>query len=267
MKIGIFDSGIGGLIITKAIKEKLPEYDMVYLGDTLHLPYGGRSKDAIYCYTERAIDYLLSKENCNLVVIACNTASATALRRIQQEYLVKYYPKRRVLGVVIPTLETVVDKYSNKRIGLLATEALVNSGIYQEELQKLAPHMKIFAKVAPLLVPLIENGGEKWLSDVLQEYLKPLLDKNIDVLVLACTHYPFLIPYLKEILPPNIAIVSQDRIIPDKLDDYLTRHPEIDKKLNKNSENKFCVTDITNNYIKTAKYIYGRDIKLEKVVL
>ncbi len=267
MKIGIFDSGIGGLIIMKAIKDHLPQYDMVYLGDTLHLPYGGRSSDAIYKYTESAIDYLFRKKNCNLIIIACNTASATALRRIQQQYLVRNFPNRRVLGVVIPTLETVVEKYANKRIGLLATEALVNSGIYQEELQKLAPNMKIFAQASPLLVPLIENGGDKWAKDILQEYLAPLLEKNIDVLVLACTHYPFLIPYLKEILPENIAIISQDSIIPNKLANYLKRHPEIDNKLDKNTNDCFYVSDITKNYVRTAKYIYKQDIKLEKLVL
>ncbi len=266
MRIGFFDSGLGGLMILKAARQVLPRHDFVYFGDTLHLPYGGRSNDAIYDYTQQAIDHLLRKEDCNLVIVACNTASAAALRRLQQGYLAENFPDRRVLGVVIPTLEATLE-YGCKKIGLLATERLVQSQIYQMELQKLDPEIEIFAAAAPLLVPLIENNGQKWLPSILADYIAPLLEHGIEALILGCTHYPFLRPYLKELLPPHVHVISQDEIIPAKLVDYLQRHPEIDSAIGRDGMTKFLVTDITNNYIRTATEIYGTAPKLEKTVL
>ncbi len=267
MKIGVFDSGLGGLLILKAIQEELPSYDKVYLGDTLHLPYGGRSKDAIYTYTKNAVDYLLKTENCNLIILACNTASALALRKLQQTYLIDNFPDRRILGVVIPTLESTLEQNKSKRIGLIATQALVDSNIYDEELKKISPDIKLFSQPTPLLVPLIENNGHKWITDILQEYIAPLLKQKIETLILGCTHYSFLQPYLQKILPNDVTIISQDKIIPTKLNDYLQRHPEIETKLNQNYNTSFYVSDITKNYLKTAEDIYGSEIKLKKIVL
>ena len=266
MRIGFFDSGLGGLVILRAAREALPQHDFVYLGDTLHLPYGGRSNEAIYAHTKSAIDYLFRVQDCALIVIACNTASAAALRRLQQEYLVESFPDRRVLGVVIPTLEVTHEKHY-KRIGLLATQNLVQSRIYEEELQKLDADIQIFSEPAPLLVPLIEHNGHAWIDDILQHYLTPLLAADIQALILGCTHYPFLRPRLKKILPETVDILSQDDIIPYKLADYLKRHPEIEEKLDKTGQTVFCVTDMTQNYLKTAAEIYGSAPALEKVVL
>ncbi|TVQ82376.1 MAG: glutamate racemase [Micavibrio sp.] len=266
MRIGFFDSGLGGLMILKAARQMLPRHDFVYFGDTLHLPYGGRSNDAIYDYTQAAAEYLFRSEDCALIIVACNTASAAALRRLQQGWLAEHFPERRILGVVIPTLEVTIEK-NCRRPGLLATERLVQSQIYQIELQKLNPEIQIFAAAAPLLVPLIENDGGRWLPEVLKHYLSPLLAENIDSLILGCTHYPFLRPYLREFLPEGFPVLSQDEIIPGKLADYLARHPEIDEKISRNGLTKYLVTDITSNYTKTAAEIYGASLDLEKVVL
>ena len=154
-KIGVFDSGLGGLLITKAIRDRLPSHDIVYYGDTLNVPYGNRSEKAVYDHTKAAIDYLF-EQDCSLIIMACNTANASSLRKIQQKYLPKTYPDRRVLGVIVPTLETAHEK-KHTRIGLLATHNLVSSGVYQEELYKINPEIKLFAQSCPLLVPLIEN--------------------------------------------------------------------------------------------------------------
>jgi len=266
MRIGFFDSGLGGLVILRAAREALPQHDFVYLGDTLHLPYGGRSNDAVYEYSKAAIDHLFREEDCALIVVACNTASAAALRRLQQTYLVDTYPDRRILGVVIPTLEVTHEK-RYQRVGLLATQYIVQSQIYQQELKKLDTDIEIYAQPSPLLVPLIENNGHAWIDDVLEHYLDPLLAQDIQALILGCTHYPFLRPRLQKMLPSGVDILSQDDIIPHKLADYLQRHPEIDEKITRGGTTSFCVTDVTQNYLKTAEEIYGSVPTLEKVIL
>ncbi len=263
MKIGIFDSGLGGLLIGRAIRERLPEYDMMYLGDTLRVPYGGRSREAVYEFSRRAVDFLF-KQDCALVIVACNTASANALRQLQQEYLPEHYPERRILGVVIPTLETAIE-HGSTRIGLLATEYIARSRVYEEELRKLNPKIELFTKAAPLLVPLIEHNGAKWLAPVLQEYLQELKDNRIESLILGCTHYPFLKPIITNKLGDSVHIISQDDIIPEKLADYLKRHPEIETKLGKNGGWQFMVTDLTQNFSDTATQVFGRPIDLEKI--
>lgn len=264
MKLGIFDSGIGGLLIAQSIRKIMPDIDMIYFGDTLHLPYGNRSKEAIYEYTKRAIDFLFNQE-CNLIVTACNTASASALRQLQQDYLPNSpYSDRRILGVVVPTLETAIDR-GYKRLGLIATSYTIESGIYIEELQKIDPEIQIFQKNTPLLVPLIENNGEKWLPSVLEHYLTPLKNQNIECLILGCTHYPLLKQEVQHILGADISLISQDEIIPIKLKDYLARHPEITEKITQNGKKEFLVSDITDSYIRAAQHIYNKDITIEHV--
>ncbi|MFA5967481.1 MAG: glutamate racemase [Patescibacteria group bacterium] len=265
MKIGIFDSGLGGLLLTRSLVEALPQYDYVYLGDTARVPYGNRSQAAVYEFTKQAVEYLFNQD-CQLIILACNTASAEALRRIQQEYLSKHYPERRVLGVIIPTAEATVAEHPQK-IGVLATTSTVNSGTYLRELHKLDSHLQIVQQTAPLLVPLIENDGLQWIEPILESYLKPLREAHINTLILGCTHYPFIKDLIRQKLPTEVKVLSQDEIIPDKLRDYLERHPEIDQLLAKGGERKYLVTDLTENIQTLAKDLFGSEIILELVSL
>lgn len=261
MKLGIFDSGLGGLTIAKAIHESMPELDIVYLGDTLRLPYGNRSDEAIYRFTKRGVDYLFRTHDCALVIIGCNTASAKALRRLQQTYLPDAYPGRNVLGVIVPTLEVATDAgFTN--IGLVATNATVRSGIYAEELKKISPAIQMTSKATPLLVPLLENDGEKWLADILADYLAPLKEASVDCVLLGCTHYALLKEQVGDVMGPATKILSQDEIIPPKLLDYLERHPEYAEKMTKGRKIEFYVSDLTDSYARAAAKIYGRAIDI-----
>ncbi len=258
MRIGIFDSGLGGLLIAKAIRQKMPEYDYTYLGDTKRVPYGNRSHDAVFEFTLEAIKYLLEKENCALVVIACNTASARALGQIQREYLPKHFPDRKVLGVIIPMAE---ECNGAKRIGVLATEGTTNSHVYPEEIAKLNKNAHTFTVSAPMLVPLLESEGRDFAKPFMKEYLSPLLKKKIDTLVLGCTHYPLLKSEFRRMTPKNIRIIAQDEVIPRKLKDYLSRHPEIEKRLSKKSHAKVLVTDETQSMDRLAQKWFGKETK------
>lgn len=265
MKIGIFDSGVGGLTIARAIRKMMPQYDYVYLGDTKRVPYGNKSHEAVFEFTKEAVDYLFRKENCAIIIIACNTASARALRKIQQEYLTKNFKDRKVLGVLIPTAE-VVRNY--KRIGILATLGTVASNTFPVEIKKLNKKTEVFQNPAPMLVPLIEEGTNLELSKpFLLKYLKPLLNKNIDALVLGCTHYPILKKEIKKIIPKNVKLISQEEIIPKKLREYLQRHPEISKKLSKNKSMKILVTDKTQNVNHLVKKWFNPSQKVNLVNL
>lgn len=266
MKLGVFDSGLGGLLIARAIREALPEYDMVYFGDTLHLPYGNRSFEALYAYSCRAMDFLFSEVDCNLVIVACNTVSAGVLRRLQQDYLVKNYPDRRILGVIVPTLETAID-HGYKNLGVIATNFTINSGVYPEELRKIDPDIQIHQINTPLLVPLIENDGIKWLDDVLADYLVPMKSKNVECLIIGCTHYAFIKDKIAKFMGQGVELLSQDDIIPAKLADYLVRHPEIESKISKSGQSSFYVSDLTPEYAKGAREIYGQDIKIQALEL
>lgn len=242
MKIGIFDSGLGGLLIARAIKKLMPEYDYVYYGDTKRVPYGNKSHQAVFEFTREAVDHLFRKENCALIIVACNTASARALRRIQKEYLPKAYPDKKVLGVLIPAAE-IASEYN--RVGILATTGTVNSNTFPAEINKLNSNTKVSQNPAPMLVPLIEAGEKELANPFLIKYLKPFKNKNLDALVLGCTHYPILKKEIKKLLPKTVKIISQEEIIPAKLKDYLSRHPEIAKKLSKKRTIKFITTDKT----------------------
>ncbi len=255
MKIGIFDSGLGGLIIARAIQKKMPEYDYVYYGDTKRVPYGNKSHQAVFEFTREAIDHLFRKENCAIIIVACNTASARALRRIQKEYLPNTYPDKKVLGVLIPAAE-VAAQY--KRVGILATTGTVNSNTFPAEISKLNKKTKVLQNPAPVLVPLIEAGEKELAKPFLVKYLKPFQNKKLDALVLGCTHYPILKRDIKKLLPKTVKIISQDEIIPAKLKDYLTRHPEITKKLSKKRTVKFITTDTTTETNTLIKKWFGK---------
>ncbi|MFZ3011616.1 MAG: glutamate racemase [Minisyncoccia bacterium] len=262
MKIGIFDSGLGGLIIAKAVKKVLPEYDYVYLGDTKRVPYGNRSYDAVFEFTRECVDYLFHKENCAIVIIACNTASARALRKIQQEYLPQNFPKnkfqRKVLGVLIPAAEECT-KF--EKIGVLGTRGTVDSNTFPVEIRKFNRRASIFQNSAPMLVPLAEEGETKNVLPFIKKYLQPFRNKKLDALVLGCTHYPIFKSQIRKLLPRGVKVISQDEIIPKKLKNYLKRHQEITQKLSRNHTAKILVTDMTKSVEKLTQKWFGKDIK------
>ena len=250
----------------KAIVEAGPRYDYIYLGDTQRLPYGNRSSETVYMFLREAVTYLFQQQQCALIIVACNTASAEALRRIQQEYLPPNYPDRRVLGVIIPAAEAVLER-GIMRVGVLATEGTVQSGAFTRELKKLNPRVEVFHEAAPLLVPLLENGDTAYKNLIVEEYIRAVEKHGINGLLLGCTHYPILKAEIRAVLQPQIQLVCQDEIVPGKLQTYLRRHPELDEKLGKNGKREFLVTDITPTLEKKANEWFGKDVALEVVEL
>ncbi|MGO8671927.1 MAG: glutamate racemase [Capsulimonadaceae bacterium] len=263
MKIGIFDSGLGGLLITHSIIRALPDYDYIYLGDTARVPYGTRSREVIFHFARQAVDFLFHQD-CNLIVVACNTASADALRRIQQEYLPSAYPSRRVLGVLIPAAEESVAVTPSGRIGVLATQATVGSGAFLREIHKLNPHARIIQRPAPLLVPLIEMDGIKYAKPILADYLEPF-DGTVDTVILGCTHYPVMRGLIADGLGPDVRIVDQNEVVPGKLTDYLRRHPEIEAPLTRGGTRRYLVTDLTASAESFANQLFHGEIALTPI--
>lgn len=266
--IGIFDSGFGGLNILQKIVKELPDYNYIYLGDTARVPYGTRSASLVYEFTQQAVNFLF-KNHCELIILACNTASSGALRKIQQEYLPKHQPNRRVLGVLIPAAEEAVQKTINKKVGVIATEGTVQSNTFAEELAKLNPAIKVFQKACPLLVPIVESGEQnsKATKIILESYLQPLKRKGIDTLILGCTHYGILETKIRQIVGPRIHIVSEAKILPKKLQNYLERHPQIEKTLGKNKSVLFYSTDLTDKFTSLGSKFFGKEIKAVKILL
>lgn len=253
MKIGIFDSGLGGLIITRAVRKMMPEYDYVYYGDTKRIPYGNKSQEAVYEFTKEGVDHLFRKEDCAIIIIACNTASARALKQIQQEYLPKNFPDRKILGVIVPASEVAANY---KKVGVLATSSTVASNTFPLEIEKLNSKTKVLQNAAPMLVPLIEENENDLSKPFILKYLRPFMNKNLDAIVLGCTHYPLLKKEIKNILiekKENIKIISQDEIIPKKLKEYFEKHQEISKKLSRNKSIKILVTSKTEHMERLAK--------------
>ncbi|MES2379137.1 MAG: glutamate racemase [Bacteroidota bacterium] len=243
--IGIFDSGIGGLTVFRSIAEQLPGYDYIYLGDNSRAPYGNRSFNTIHQYTWECVQWLF-KQGCPLIILACNTASAKALRNIQQLDMKGLDPAKRVLGVIRPTAEVIGDYSITKEIGVLGTTGTVQSESYLMEIQKFFPELKVYQQACPLWVPLVESGEyEKPGSDFfIKEYLDEIMAKssNIDTLLLACTHYPLLMDKIKAHLPANVNVIAQGDIVAKSLVDYLQRHPELEQKLTKGNTRKFYTT-------------------------
>lgn len=266
--IGVFDSGFGGINILKGIVKELPSYNYLYLGDTARTPYGTRSKEVVYEFTKQAVDFMFKKD-CELIILACNTASSEALRKIQQEYLPKFYPNKKVLGVLIPGVEEAIIKTKKNKIGVIATQGTIKSGAFLRELKKLNKKVKIFQNACPLLVPIIEAGEQnsKITEIVLEKYLKPLKQKNIDTLILGCTHYGIIENKIKKIMGKNTYIISESKIIPKKLKSYLNNHPEIDNELGKNKKVNFYTTDLTDNFIKLGSKFFGKKINAKKTIL
>jgi glutamate racemase len=259
MTIGVFDSGLGGLAIARAIAERLPAYDYLYLGDTKRVPYGNRSQETIHSFTARALDFLFEND-CRLVVIACNTASAESLRKSQQEYLPRNYPDRRILGVIIPTAEAAVEA-GGRHVGVLATMSTVESGAYERELKRQCSEVTVVQRPAPLLVPIIENDGLKYVGPILDDYLEGF--ESVDSLILGCTHYSVIKDEVRRRY--RGPVVSSDEVVPPKLADYLRRHPEIEETLSKRGRRRYCVTDLTSSYAAFAGRLMGGELPLEVV--
>ena len=266
--IGIFDSGLGGLTVTKEVLRLLPEYQILYLGDTARTPYGNRSQDLIYQFTQQAVDYLF-KQGCQLIIVACNTSSAEALRRLQQEWLPNHYPDRRILGVIRPVVEEAVKISRSGQIGVIGTRGTVNAGAYEREIKVLLPKATVISFACPLLVPIVEEGWSKRpeTKKILRYYLLPLKNRKIDTLILGCTHYPILYRSIKQICGRRIKVINSAEIVALKLKDYLARHLEIERQLEKNNQHRFLVTDSTEVFKKNAQQWLGQEIKLEKIVL
>ncbi len=266
--IGIFDSGFGGIDILRKIVKGLPDYNYLYLGDTARAPYGSRSEKLIYEFTKQGVDFLF-KEGCDLIILACNTASSDTLREIQQKYLPKHYPQKKVIGVLIPAAEEAAKATLNKKIGIIATERTVHSNAFKRELIKLNPKVKVFQKACPLLVPIVEYGEQKSKATILilESYLKPLIKKGIDTLILGCTHYGILEKEIQSIVGVKIKIISESNILSKKLKSYLARHPEIEKNLGRNGTVNFFSTDMTDKFISLGSKFFGQKIKVKKIFL
>lgn len=267
MNIGVFDSGLGGLSILKELIKKLPQYNYIYLGDNARVPYGGRSPEVVYEFTTHALDFLFS-QNCHLVILACNTASATALRKIQHEYIPQKYPDKRVLGVIKPTAETVVENKAEK-VGIIATYSTVKSQSFIKEIAKLNPSIKIWQNPAPLLVPIIEENELKWkgLKLILKKYLRPLLNHKIDNLILGCTHYGLIERTVQQMVGKKIRVIHQGKVVAQKLKEYFVKHPDLDRKLAKKSQYQFFVTDLSPRYEKMARFFFSKPIQIKHIHL
>ena len=267
--IGVFDSGYGGLTILSAIRKLLPEYDYVYLGDNARSPYGTRSFDVINDFTLQAVRYLFS-EGCPLVILACNTASARALREIQQKYLpTSEDPSRRVLGVIRPTAEVVGNVTETKHIGIMATPGTISAQSYEVELAKLFPDVSVHGQACPMWVPLVEYGESngEGADFFVQKYLNELLeqDKQIDSIVLACTHYPLLRPKIEQYLPEGITLLSQGELVATSLKDYLHRHPEMNDRLTQGGSIRYLTTECPDKFGDLASIFVDEEVNATRV--
>lgn len=268
--IGIFDSGYGGLTILKELKNSLPQYDYLYLGDNARSPYGSRSFDTVYQYTLQSVKQLFSM-GCELVILACNTASAKALRTIQQKDLPNIDSNKRVLGVIRPTSEIIGNYSQTKHIGLFATSGTVASDSYAIEIAKFFPDITLHQQACPLWVPLIENnefdneGAHYFIKKYADELLKQ--SNSIDTIALACTHYPIIQNLIKRYLPPHIKLINQGEIVANSLKDYLNRHSEMEMKLSKNGTTEFYTTDSEELFNKHTELFFGKAVKSKNIQL
>ncbi len=268
--IGVFDSGYGGLTVLKEIKKALPEYSYIYLGDNARAPYGARSFETIYQYTLQCVEWFF-KQGCPLVILACNTASAKALRTIQQIDLPKIDPSKRVLGVIRPTSEIIGNFTHTNNVGVLGTTGTVQSLSYPIEIEKFFPKVQVFQQACPMWVPLVENNeyNSAGADYFIKKYLDDLMNQssNIDTVLLACTHYPLLADKIKSHLPAGISIVSQGEIVAKSLVSYLERHPEIESKCARNGESIFFTTDSEADFNQKASIFYGIPVSAKHLAL
>jgi glutamate racemase len=262
--IGIFDSGYGGLTVFKEIAAKLPGYDYLYLGDNARSPYGTRSFETVYMYTLQAVNWFF-KRNCPLIILACNTASAKALRSIQQHDLPRMYdPTNRILGVIRPTTELVGSLTTSNKVGILATNGTVSSNSYPIEIQKFWPEVEVFQQACPMWVPLVENNEyqNEGADYFIRKNVTTLMEQQpgIDTILLACTHYPLLKDRIERFVPKEVKVLSQGEIIAESLQSYLQRHPELEYRITKGGNTSFYTTDNTTSFDEKGSLFYGKEI-------
>ncbi len=268
--IGIFDSGYGGLTVFKEIKKLCPAYDFIYLGDNARAPYGNRSFDTVYEYTLQCVEWFFD-QGCPLVILACNTASAKALRSIQQKDLIEKFPFKRVLGVIRPTAEIIGQMTSTRTIGILGTRGTISSSSYPIEISNLFPDIKVIQQACPMWVPFIENGNYvgSEMDVFIKEDLRDLFEQSgdIDTILLACTHYPLIMDKIRQYIPQHVRILSQGEIVAASLVDYLSRHTRIDEMITKSGNTTFYTTDDPVDFEINGKNFFGEEIRAEHIRL
>ena len=268
--IGGFDSGYGGLTILDKIREVLPEYDYIYLGDNARAPYGTRSFEVVYEFTRQAVNKLFDM-GCHLVILACNTASAKALRSIQMNDLPGIDPARRVLGVIRPTVECVGEISKNQHIGVLATAGTIKSESYPLEIHKLFPEIQVSGTACPMWVSLVENNEsqDEGADYFIRKYINQLLSKDpqIDTVILGCTHFPILLPKIRQYIPEHISVIAQGEYVAESLKDYLKRHPEMDAKCTKNGNCQFYTTEAEEKFSESASTFLKQQISVKHITL
>ena len=268
--IGVFDSGYGGLTILSKIREALPEYDYIYLGDNARTPYGTRSFEIVYEFTLQAVNKLFEM-GCHLVILACNTASAKALRTIQMNDLPNIDPDRRVLGVIRPTAECIGSRPQTRHVGILATAGTIKSESYPLEVHKLFEDIKVSGEACPMWVPLVENNeaNGEGADFFIRKYIDNLLakDRQIDTLVLGCTHYPILLPKIQKFIPQGVKVVAQGEYVATSLKDYLHRHPEMDMKCTREGKCRFYTTEAEDKFIESASMFLNENITVQRITL
>ena len=268
--IGIFDSGYGGLTILHGIRQLLPQYDFLYLGDNARAPYGPRSFDVVYEFTRQAVVRLFEM-GCHLVILGCNTASAKALRTIQQNDLPQLDPTRRVLGIIRPTAEVIGQLTTSRHVGVLATEGTIKSESYTLEIQKLYPDIVVSGVACPFWVPLVEYneadspGADYFVKKRIDQLM--LLDHDIDAIILGCTHYPLLMPKIVKYVNPGIRIVPQGEYVAESLKDYFLRHPEMEEKCTKNGRVQYLTTENPDKFKESAQLFLHEDVEVKNIVL
>ena len=268
--IGIFDSGYGGLTILHGIRQLLPKYDFLYLGDNARAPYGPRSFDVVYEFTRQAVVRLFEM-GCHLVILGCNTASAKALRTIQQNDLPKLDSSRRVLGIIRPTAEVIGQLTTSRHVGVLATEGTIKSESYTLEIQKLYPDIVVSGVACPFWVPLVEYneadspGADYFVKKRIDQQM--LLDPNIDAIILGCTHYPLLMPKIVKYVNPGIRIVPQGEYVAESLKDYFLRHPEMEEKCTKNGMVHYLTTENPDKFKESAQIFLHEDVEVKNIIL
>jgi len=278
--IGVFDSGFGGLTVLDALVERLPQYDFLYLADNARAPYGARSPDVVLRFTQEAVEWLFD-QGCPLVVLACNTASARALRTLQQKYLPAHHPDRRILGVVRPSVEALAGlppgalpgvthpTLASGQVAVLGTETTIGSDSFGLELRKLAPGLHLFQQSCPMWVPLVEAGeldgqGTEWF---LHRYLDPVLELHPSRLLLACTHYPLLLSGIRRIVPSGVEILTQGGLVAERLEDWLRRHPEMEARLTKAGKVEYTTTDDPDWFSNMGIRFLSRRVEARRVCL
>jgi len=266
--IGIFDSGYGGLTILNKIRKRLPQYDYAYVGDNARTPYGNRSFEVVYEFTLQAVRWFF-KHNCPLVILACNTASAKALRTIQQKDIPHLDPQRRVLGVIRPTVESIGETTLTRHVGILGTPGTVSSESYPLEIKKLYPDVIVESEACPMWVPLVENNEyDKPGADYfVRQHINNILarDPRIDTIILACTHYPLLMDKIKSFLPQSVRLVAQGDLVAESLEDYLRRHPEMETRCSKNAACRFYTTESEEKFETMASLFLKGNVNVERV--